>query len=323
MDKMEKLFEMPSDFESVKNRLLEEFPRERFEDINTERVESFIRQEGLEIKPFIVFDRKDLQKVRDIVGNTGLLRSVFKNGESGLYSPEMDFILIVRDEDYEKSSGKIFTEGLLAHELAHANSMYQGYVTADYKSFYTPRVGFCLPQNQIPWGWLLEEGWADMHRANYFLQHASDEEKRKLETALKFGNVDMEDTIPMITFAGEILPLPFKYLFITPEGKPITRSSAYASYALELLCKKDPTIKSLLIEARSSVEGLKKLAQAVEKIMPGLYKKLQTSDYTEASFSEKLATVISDVAGGIKSSVTASGALRNKWNDLWSLGIPL
>ncbi|MCX6719139.1 MAG: hypothetical protein NTZ38_02060, partial [Candidatus Taylorbacteria bacterium] len=159
---MEKVFEMPPGFELVKNRLLVEFPIEHIEGIiNTKRVENFIRQEGLEIKPFIVFDRKDLQKVRDIVGNTGLLRSIFNNGESGLYSPEMDLVLIVRDEDYEKSSGTIYTEGLLAHELAHASSMYQGYVTTNYVSYYTPRVGFCLPQNEVPWGWLLEEGWAD------------------------------------------------------------------------------------------------------------------------------------------------------------------
>lgn len=313
---MEKTFEMPPDFEQVKNRLLVEFPREHIKGINTERVENFIRQEGLWVKPFIVFDRKNLQKVREIVGNTGLLRSVFNNGESGLYSPEMDLILIVRDEEYEKSSGTIYTEGLLAHELAHASSMYQGYVTADKKSFYTSRVGFCLPQNQIPWGWLLEEGWADMHRADYFAQHASNEEKEKLENALMFGNLDMNDTIPITTPTGETLPLPIKYLYVTPEGKPTTKSSAYAGYALELLCKKDSSIKPLLIEARDSVEGLRKLAQAIEKIMPGLYKTLQTGDYTENGFSEKLATVISGVAGGTENAVTAKDSLRSRWNNL-------
>ncbi|MBU1500072.1 hypothetical protein KKE48_04360 [Patescibacteria group bacterium] len=313
---MDKVSEMPPAFESVKDRLFREFPKKRIEGINTERVEDFIRQEGLEIKPYIIFDREDLPRVRDIVGSTGLLRSIFKNGECGLYSPEMDMVLVTRDRDYEKSSGSIYTEGLLVHELAHASSVYQGYVTADYKGFYTPRVGFCLPQNQVAWGWLLEEGWADIHRADYFAQNASEEEKQKLEEALRFGTIGMEDTVPITTPAGETLPLPAKYLYITPDGKPTTKSSSYAGYALELLCKSNPAMQNLLIEGRSSVDGLRKLVQAFEKIMPGLYKKLQTGEYSEASFSEKLSTVVTNVAGGMDSAVRAQGALRSTWNNL-------
>lgn len=309
---------MPQSFELVKNRLLVEFPKEEIEGIDTKRVEDFILRQGLEIKPFIVFDRKDLQKVRKIVGGTGLLRSVFSNGECGLYSPEMDMVLVVRDKDVEESSGAIYTEGLLAHELAHASSMYQGYVTADQKGFYTPRVGFCLLQNEVPWGLLLEEGWADMNRANYFAEHASDEEKKKLENVLGFGNVDMEDTVPSSDPMNnnEIIPLPIKYLYITADGRPTTKSSAYGGYALELLCKKDPSIKSLLLEARSSVEGLRKLAQTIDKISPGLYKSLSVGDYTEASFFEKLAYVIENVAGGTQNAIKASNSLKNRWDSL-------
>lgn len=313
---MDKISEMLPAFESVKNQLFREFPKEKNEGLNTSRVEDFIRQEGLEIKPYIIFDQKDLPRVKKIVGSTGLLRSVFNNGEGGLYSPEMDMILIARDRNYEESSGAIYTEGLLAHELAHASSMYQGYVTADYKGFYTPRVGFCLPKNQTAWGWLLEEGWADMHRAKYFAQNASEKEIQKLGDALRFGEIRMEDTIPIITRTGEALPLPTKYLYITPEGKLTTKSSAYAGYALELLCRRNPAIKKFMIEGRSSVEGLRKLAQAFEEIMPGLYKKLQSSDYSEASFSEKLSMVISDVAGGKENAITAEGLLRNTWDNL-------
>ena len=154
---MEKFSEMPSAFESVKNQLLAEFPKEQIEGINIEKVENFIRQEGLELKPFIVFDRKNLQKVRKIVRNIRRDKLFTDIENIGLYSPEIDLVLIVRDKDFEKSSGTIYTEGMLVHELAHASSMYQGYVT-DYKSLYTPKVGFCLPQNKIPWGYALEEG---------------------------------------------------------------------------------------------------------------------------------------------------------------------
>ena len=321
---MDKIFEMPPAFKSVKDRLLSEFPKEQAGGINFGRVEGFIQQEGLEIKPYIIFDRKDLPRVVEIGGNIALVRlSSFNKGAGGVYIPEMDMALVVRDREYEKSSGVIYTEGLLVHELAHASSMYQGHVTADYKGYYTPRGGFCLPQNQVPWGWFLEEGWADMHRADYFTQNASEEEKAKLEHALKntfkdtpgFGKIRMEDTVPIKTHSSEILPLPAKYVWITPQETPDTSPSSLAGYALKLLCRSNPDMKKLLIEGRSSVEGLRKLARALENVMPGLYKKLQTGEYSEKSFSEKLSFVI-QVVGGIRRVVRAQDSLRDFWDKL-------
>lgn len=271
---MEQVLEMPRDFKSVRDKLLKEFPKEIMADVNTKRVEEFIRSEGLKVKPYIIFDIEDLPKVRKIVGNTKLLRETFKNGERGLYSPEMDLALVAREKDYEKVNGVIFTEGMLVHELAHSSSMYQGYVTSDRRGFYTPRLGFVLPQNKIPWGWFLEEGWADMLRANYLAKHA----------------------LLATKSLGETNP-PLEYCFITPEKKLCTISSAFAGYALEILCKKSPSLKPLLIEARSSVEGLRKVVRALEEIMPGLYKTLQTGDNTEEEFFKKLTFVISNFGG--------------------------
>lgn len=74
---------MPATFESVKNLLLREFPKEKNDGLNTARVEGFIRQEGLEVKPYIIFDRENLPKVKEIMDGTGLLRSTFNNGEGG------------------------------------------------------------------------------------------------------------------------------------------------------------------------------------------------------------------------------------------------
>ena len=163
-----------------------------------------------------------------------------------------------------------------------------------------------------------KKGWAEMHRANYFARYASrNEEKEKSENALKLGIFNMEDTIPIIVSDNKVLPLPAKYFYVTPKGKPSTTISAYAGYALELLCKKEPSIEQLLVKARSSVEGLRKLIQAIEKISPGLYKILQTGDYTEENFSEKLATVIqSNVVGGIENAIITQtpGPLKDKWD---------
>lgn len=313
---MDRFSEMPPAFQPIKETLLREFPKEENVGVNTERVEQFIASEGLPVKPYILFYQEDYSRVERIIGSTNLLRSAFKEGACGLYSPEMDLVLVRRDRKYEEANGAIYTEGLLVHDLAHASSMYEGYVSPDERSAYTPKVGFCLAQNKIPWGWLLEEGWADMHRANYFARYAAREERNRIETALKFGSVDLEETIPMITPSGELLPVPAKYIYVTPEGKPTTKSSAYAGYALEILCRRNPSLKPLLIEARSSVDALRKLAATLNKMSPHLYATLQKTDYTEADFSAKLGVVISKIHGSLEPAIKAKGALRNKWNQL-------
>ena len=118
--------------------------------------------------------------------------------------------------------------------------------------------------------------------------------------------------------ASEFLPLPIKYVFVSPEGEPQVPPSAFAGYALELLCKKDPSIKPLLTEGRSSVEGLRKLAQAIERITPGLYKRLQAGNYSPEGFGfyEKLSKVIYDVGGGIENAIIAKGLLKDTWDEI-------
>jgi len=315
---MDRISEMPSAFESVKTKLLNEFPSEKIQGLNTDRVVNFIRSEELQVKPFIIFDKEDLPKVQEIVGHTGLLRSAFSNGERGLYSPEMDLVLVLRDKEYEKTNGAIYTEGLLVHELAHASSMYSGYITPDNEKFYTARVGFCLSQNRKEWGWVLEEGWADMNRGNYVKKYATVEEKDKLTRALKFMTLDMDDTIPIRPFSGDFLPLPVKYFYVTPEGLPTTTPSAYAGFTLESICKHDPNFASVLVDSRKSVEGLRKFAAKIEKLNNGLYYELQKSSYTEKSFSEKLSIVLSRVDGGIKNVINAKGQLKDWWDSYFN-----
>lgn len=205
------------------------------------------------------------------------------------------------------------------HELAHANNRYLRYVSPSENTFYIPRVGFCLPQNELPWGWFLEEGWADMHRGNYFAENASEEERRKLIGVLRYGDVRMEDTIPVYNISSRrFLPIPIKYLYLTSDGKPTFKSSSYAAYGLELLCKINPEIKDLLFEGRKSIEGLRMLAKIIDKIQPGLYRRLQMTDYTEEDFAKKLHTVISYLRDKSQAVSASTDFLRNKWTPLLS-----
>jgi hypothetical protein len=313
---MDRATEMPSAFSSVKEQLIREFPRERVVGLDTKRVERFIEEKGLSVKPYIIFDSNDSDRLEKITANSNLPRNAFHNGAHGLYSPDMDLTLVRRDKKLEKVNGGIYTEGLLAHELAHASSMYQGYVTSDKQRFYTRRVGFCLPLNNTPWGWLLEEGWADMHRAEYFAKFATVEQKSKIDTVMQFGQLNLEDTVPITTPRGDILPIPVKYLNLTENGGPTIKSSAYAGYALELLCKKNPSLYSILKQARGSVEGLKKLAVQIDKISPSLYRFLQTSEYSEEDFSNKLQGVVSKIYGDVRSLIKGPTQLQDKWSSL-------
>lgn len=307
--------EMPLQWRMVKDSLISEFPQTSIEGLNTGRVEDFIRQAGLEVKPYIIFDRNELPRVKKIVGETRLLRSHFDTGGEGLYSPEMDLVLIARNRDAEKMSGAIYTEGILVHELAHASSGYQEYVIDD-KGVYAPRAGFALAQDEGGRGTFLEEGWADMHRGEYVGLHASTNERTMLENALAYGRLHPNDTAPLITRSGETMPLPIKYFYIMPDRTVVTKTSAYAGYGLELLCKQNPTLRPLLIEGRKSVEGLQNMAKTLDSISPGLYSRLQKGDYERDSFLDKLSFIITDVAGGLEGTIQAEGPLKKKWTKL-------
>ncbi len=318
--------EMPETFRLVKENLLREFPKENIEGINTQRVEEFIKKEGLEVKPYIVVEKEDLSRVRDICGSTNLLRGALERGYQGIYLAEIDLALVVRERDYEKMNGVIFTERRLIHELSHASSKFQTLVMSETmndsgitQSFYTSRVGFCMPQNKTPWGVMFEEGWAEMCATDYFVQHATEDDKDRLRKALGFGRLDLEDTIPMRPSSSEenrVLPVPIKYIYLRPDGMPTSSLPVFAACAIEILCEKNQALSNLLIEARASTDGLRKVAREVGRMAPELYKFLQTSNYSEQDFFERLGVVINKVGGGIENVIKAKGTLKDKWDKI-------
>lgn len=313
---METIPQIPSQFEMMKRQILSEFKKEKIEGINTEQVEDYMQQQGLGVKPYIIIEDSDLPKLVDAISRTELLAPLYDGEAIGLYSPELDMAFVLRERGHEKANGMIYTEGNLVHELAHAISMFQYTVSTDSKHIDAKRAGFvCATQNETPWGWLLEEGWADMHRADYFAKYASPQEIEQIAEAYNCEDLDAEDTVPMPLKSGEILPMPVKYVVLMPNGIETIPTSAVAGYTLELLCTQDPTLPSLLAEARSTVQGLRKLAQALEKIKPGLYTKMQATDYSLEDFQERLSFVMHEVVGGTEKLVRAKGGLRDRWDD--------
>ncbi len=302
--------EAPLDFVLAHYRLLSEFPVEKIKEVNVDRVKKFITDQGLKVKPFIIFNEKDIYKVKEIVGGIGLLSKGFSEAR-GMYIPEIDMVLVMIREEEVEINGQTFVEGVLVHELAHANNEYLTYVTPDKKRYQSPRVGFCVIQDEKPWGWLLEEGWADMLRAEYLTECVANEFKEQI----KVGDLDMNDSIVARNPIGKVFPIPLKYLYRDDEDKLVTHDSAFAGYVVELLCEKDPTIRSLMIEARSSISALKNLIRAINKVSPGLYTKLQNRRYSEKSFTDMLIYVINEVCGGIRQVIKVSEPLREEWEQ--------
>lgn len=328
--------EMPEEFRSVQNKLLKEFPKEKIEGINTERVEEFIKEKGMEIKPYIVVEKEDLTRMQDIIGCLGSFGEVLNNelvqglkvGGLALYQAEMDLVIALRHRDAERVNGGIFTERMLVHELAHASSGHRGY-TKGRPGLNLPvvsRKGFCLSSDRKSnWGELIEEGWAEMQHADYFARYATQEERARIESALRLGTLGMEDTIPtgmalgviwVNVSRGEPLPLPVKYIFLRPDGTPGASTASLAGYALEILCKKNPSLAPAMVGARQSSEGLRKFARILHETSPELYKKLQVGDYSAREFYRKLDMVINKVGGGIENVIKAEGSLKEKWDKI-------
>jgi hypothetical protein len=327
--------EMPEEFRRVREKLLREFPKENVEGLNLQRAEKFIKDKGLEVKPYIIVGKNDFSKMRMIVGESlwKSFSAFIERGGLGLYDDDMDLVAVYRDEGCERVNGEIFTERFLVHELSHASSEIGYYALTHDRAECEKglprmlRIGFCLRsgRREASWGVLIEEGWAEMQGADYSARYAAGEDKDQIESALGLGHLEMEDTIPTSTAwdavlvnvsFGNSLPLPLKYILLDAEGRPCATTAAFAGHALELLCQKNPPLAPAMIEARKSVEGLRKFARVLHETSPELYKKLQVGYYSAREFRKKLEMVIDKIGGGIENVIKARGPLREKWDKI-------
>jgi len=309
--------EIPSSFNNVKSALIERFPTQEVRGLNTTRVEEYIKKNNLKVKPYVIFEKKDLIELKKIIGETKLDRSVFDQDKYGLYIPEIDLVLLMRDPELEEINGPLFTEGLLVHELVHATGSFGNVVITDSNSAYTPRSGFFLTQNKKPWGWFLEEGFADMLRGEYVSQHATDQDLKRMEQSLSYPSLSFKSTIPLKSSSNPSIlsPIPIKYLFCKPESVMGLISSIAAS-GVEMLCNANPQLRQRMIEARNSINGLRALTQEIDKIAPGLYPHIQKTDPTMEDSHKCLKYIIEKLHGDIQSSIVAEGKLKETWDLL-------
>ncbi len=308
---------MPEDYKILRDYLIENLSS-KTEGLEIQRVNDYIKSLGLDLKKIIVLESTDLRKLNYQL--TSLFQSLeipeFEPQCLGRYLSEIDLVIIIRNRDFERLNGTIFTESLLVHELAHGSYNF---------GFYTPLIGDRIPtkptdkhtftrsgfntlstteKNKIVSnrGNFLEEGFAEMLRANYVKSNMPEDFRKKIMN--KLGH---EESSPINKAATKNFKLddfnyeykmPIQYAYFQPDGKLIHAASAPAGIAFELLCKKNPRLYPALIEARSSPEGLRRVAKILDVIKPGLYSKLTKLQYNDKDFTQGLKYIIDTLYNG-------------------------
>ena len=287
LEKVEVFNGMPEPWRELRERVL--LLENKTDGLNIERVKDFFAERNLPMKDFLVFDEEDLPRIKEILGASGLLRNIFDKDERATYLAEIDLVLVRRNRN-DKNSDPVFTEGSLVHELAHASGQYVQYAMNDKGSVWRPRVGFALTRQKktpIPaWGWLLEEGFADLVRGEYEEKNLNSEIKKDLMVRRKKPDFPLEKEIVFaMTASGRHFGVFGKYLYPLGEADTGFTSSAIAATSLELLCQKHPDLRETLIAARTDIEKLREIPKLINEIKPGLYTEIQKCAYTVEDFA--------------------------------------
>ena len=303
----------PTACTEVRNELLMEFPKEKCEGLNLNRVEDYIQSQGLLLGNYILFEESDLAKIGEIIGRIGLDTShlfMIDSNEvycSGVYVPIIDLAFIRRDNNLEKTNGPIYTESVVVHELAHASAVVNQYVVKG-KEYGVPSSGFVQP-NEINsknnWGQFLEEGFAELLQAEYYAANISQLEKdRLIDNQVYYAPLGM-DILAEDRSARGVTWIPIKYRRLDAQGRPTFSVSSPCGYGLELICRQYPALRDLIVQSRKSNKAISQIAQTLNNINPGLYTMLQTGQKLSESsaisfkndFDEKL-TYLINLFGG-------------------------
>lgn len=284
---------LPSDFSVIRNNFLDRYQGKNMKGIDADRIDDYFASRELNTKPYVLVTPRDLERVHKI-DTAGSLRGIFKNGGKGAYVAELGMSIVMRDPKLEKMNSSMYTEGLVVHEGAHSTADISPILRARGTNGYqVNRVGMAMPQADVNTGFALEEGWADIHRADYLSLHVSAGSLAKVGKVLNWKK-DPDDMI-YIPLLGRRTPVPFKYTYLDYSAHPIMSNSSIAGFALELLIDADPEIYKAMHAGRSNIEGLRNAARRIDALSPGLYTKLRQGGYGEGAFSAALHSVIDRV----------------------------
>jgi hypothetical protein len=285
IQKVERLPEMPKDWQILREKLKK--IESKTDGLDIERVKDFMKERGLPIKDFILYDEEDIPKFQEIFGEDGtrIIAAV-----SGIYLSMLDIILVRRDRAMELVNGTVYEEGKLVHEMNHSANRHNAYIKKG-EVVTRPRSGFVVlnthfrestgekKEKQSPWGYFLEEGFVDLQRGDYEEQYIPAHIKEKRDSLTTTTN-------EYKTLSGVVYRESKKYLAIMKDDKTIgSPFTSIAATGIEMLCEKIPNFKQVLVEARSDIEKLREIPRLINAIKPGLYTEIQKCDLSEEDFA--------------------------------------
>ncbi len=254
--------ETRSDFykpvEELRRKILDAIEN-KTEGINTERVERFFNSAGLSLTDYRLITRDQVPQVNDLMKDI-----YFEGEEKGYHITTLDIIFVLRNPTEEEINGPEYTEGILVHELAHGATEYAvrsdvmleeripirfgsltvPYFTKKHKELlrHNFRTGFAHQWTGSTYkGFFLEEGFAEMMRAQYMSQHMNSEVREKLARILEIPEEGVSTAFVGITIdeGGGNISIPAPLISFSTDGHPMIMESSLAASGLMTLCKKN------------------------------------------------------------------------------------
>lgn len=203
----------------------------------------------------------------------------------GCNLPAINLVAVKLQNDSTYVFNDAVLERTIVHELIHGSSKWP-LIENEQGELHSFRTGHLIPGGR---GTFLEEGICEYLAREYMRLHRSDYHRAFIqkmieEGKLKINSVDggnqfhdrMTEGILDLQFAanGEEYSMALKNLDYFIGHKLGIIPSAIASQGLEILFGIDDRLLPAMIEARTSVIGLRKVAKILEEIEKGLYIRL-------------------------------------------------
>lgn len=248
--------------------LLYELPT-NIKGLDTHRINTFLKQIDASVKPILFLDSPDFDTALEIVGS--------KSQEpSGIYFEGLGIALVQRDLGLEAINGTALTESFAVHEAAHSTHVESPlqivhrkrgiWGTPTIASRPTPRAyGMTLEDSLSPhYGTLFEEGYAELERGLYVQANGlTDQFTRHATNYAEFKKS----------------PIPLHYMYRSAESEGgsslIFAPGALAATVFEILMRQDDELLPIFRKSRQNNDGLKELAESIDRIVPGLHNELQ------------------------------------------------
>jgi hypothetical protein len=241
------------------------------DEYNMPRINDFLKSKGLSADfPVYVLSQEDYENEENQSPQNGISWDAHSDGE---HIRSSRTLVVKIDTELEKSSGRLFTEGVLVHEIAHRNSLAFYELKRAINNVYITqkRMGLSV-YNQKTQNKIFEESFAAMVQKEYMDLHKDSNQVHQLVVSnyqtdrANFSFKDCSYSIP----SGLVAINQNRF----GHSKP-----AFAYLILERLIKINPNIETEMYNSRHSVDGLRKFIQEVEKIQKGLYVKIRNTPY--------------------------------------------